>query len=206
MSGESKFSTPQYVNEVIVLCVPSKPASAPSNESWPRNLPSSASAGCPKSSESNQRWSKPTANHRSQPQAFIRRVASAGFRLPSFMAVHKYLERCRDRNDLPDSRRPPSRPHPLVPALSRPRLLTGMNIDWLNPRVGVAPRFGASRRPNTKTLRISVFSVVKRAPDSAAAGITGDNEMALPVRARAHLSPDFSIRYSTGSGYRFDGL
>ena len=37
-----------------------------------------------------------------QPQAFIRRVASAGFRLPSFMAVHNYLERCRDRNDLPD--------------------------------------------------------------------------------------------------------
>ena len=37
-----------------------------------------------------------------QPQAFIQRVASAGFRLPSFMAVHKYLERCRDRNDVPD--------------------------------------------------------------------------------------------------------
>ena len=38
----------------------------------------------------------------SHPQIFIQRVASAGFRLPSFMAVHKYLERCRDRNDLPD--------------------------------------------------------------------------------------------------------
>ena len=37
-----------------------------------------------------------------QPQSFIQRVAAAGFRLPSFMAVHKYLERCRDRNDLPD--------------------------------------------------------------------------------------------------------
>ena len=36
----------------------------------------------------------------SPPHAFIQRVASAGFRLP--MAVHKYLERCRDRNDLPD--------------------------------------------------------------------------------------------------------
>ena len=34
--------------------------------------------------------------------AFIRRVASAGFRLPSFMAVHKYLERCRAKNSLPD--------------------------------------------------------------------------------------------------------
>ena len=36
------------------------------------------------------------------PHVFIRRVASAGFRLPSFMVVHKYLERRRDRNDLPD--------------------------------------------------------------------------------------------------------
>ena len=34
--------------------------------------------------------------------AFIRRVASAGFRLPSFMTVHKYLERCRSNNSLPD--------------------------------------------------------------------------------------------------------
>ena len=37
-----------------------------------------------------------------QPQAFIQRVASAGFRLPSFMAVHNYLERCRVKNILPD--------------------------------------------------------------------------------------------------------
>ena len=37
-----------------------------------------------------------------QPHAFIQRVASAGFRLPSFMAVHKYLERCRAKNILPD--------------------------------------------------------------------------------------------------------
>ena len=38
----------------------------------------------------------------SHPQAFIRRVASAGFRLSTFMAVHKYLERCRVNNNLPD--------------------------------------------------------------------------------------------------------
>ena len=37
-----------------------------------------------------------------QPHAFIQRVASTGFRLPSFMAVHKYLERCRVKNILPD--------------------------------------------------------------------------------------------------------
>ena len=37
-----------------------------------------------------------------QPHVFIQRVASAGFRLSSFMAVHKYLERCRVKNILPD--------------------------------------------------------------------------------------------------------
>ena len=38
----------------------------------------------------------------SHPHVFIQRVASAGFRLPSFMAVHKYLERCRVKDILPD--------------------------------------------------------------------------------------------------------
>ena len=38
----------------------------------------------------------------SHPHAFIQRVASAGFRLPSFMAAHKYLERCQLKNTLPD--------------------------------------------------------------------------------------------------------
>ena len=38
----------------------------------------------------------------SHPHVFIQRVASAGFRLPSFMAVHKYLERCRAKDILPD--------------------------------------------------------------------------------------------------------
>ena len=39
----------------------------------------------------------------SHPHVFIQRVASAGFRLPSFMAVHKYLERYRFEDVLPDS-------------------------------------------------------------------------------------------------------
>ena len=30
-----------------------------------------------------------------EPHSFIRRVAQAGFRLPTFMAAHRYLERCR---------------------------------------------------------------------------------------------------------------
>ena len=37
----------------------------------------------------------------SHPHVFIQRVASAGFRLPSFMAVHKYLERYRFEDVLP---------------------------------------------------------------------------------------------------------
>ena len=46
------------------------------------------------------------------PHAFIRRVASAGFQLSTFMAVHKYIERCRDRDDLPD---PEDLLHALIP-------------------------------------------------------------------------------------------
>ena len=47
-----------------------------------------------------------------QPEShpFIKRVADAGFRLPTFLAVHKYLERCRTQNTLPD-------PHGLVHTL-----------------------------------------------------------------------------------------
>lgn len=37
------------------------------------------------------------------PQAFVLQVAKAGFRLPSFLAVVRYLERCRSETRLPDS-------------------------------------------------------------------------------------------------------
>ena len=37
-----------------------------------------------------------------EPHAFILRVASTGFRLPTFMAVQKYLERCCANNSLPE--------------------------------------------------------------------------------------------------------
>ena len=52
---------------------------------------------CRQSSEARAARHPPPGSH-----AFIRRVASAGFRLPSFMAVHNYLERCRANNSLPD--------------------------------------------------------------------------------------------------------
>ncbi len=35
-------------------------------------------------------------------RAFIDRVVSAGYGLPTFMAVHKYLERCLSRGAEPD--------------------------------------------------------------------------------------------------------
>ena len=37
-----------------------------------------------------------------EPHSFVRLVAQAGFRLPTFMAAHRYLERCRRQNSLPD--------------------------------------------------------------------------------------------------------
>ena len=52
---------------------------------------------CRQSSEARADCQPPPGSH-----AFIRRVAAAGFRLPSFMAVHNYLERCRANNSLPD--------------------------------------------------------------------------------------------------------
>jgi hypothetical protein len=45
-----------------------------------------------------------SVDRRDPPNArtFNDRVVSAGFRLPTFMAVHKYLERCLSRSTVPD--------------------------------------------------------------------------------------------------------
>ena len=50
-------------------------------------------------------WTVAIADHQPPPDThpFILRVADAGFRLTTFMSVHKYLERCRSQNTLPDS-------------------------------------------------------------------------------------------------------
>ena len=37
-----------------------------------------------------------------EPHSFVSRVGQAGFRLPTFMAAHRYLDRCRRQNALPD--------------------------------------------------------------------------------------------------------
>lgn len=51
-------------------------------------------------------WDTAVTNHQPppDPHPFILRVANAGFRLNTFMALHKYLDRCRDRNSNPQSR------------------------------------------------------------------------------------------------------
>ena len=45
------------------------------------------------------------ADRKPQPEThpFILRVVEAGFRLLTFMAVHKYLEECRSQNTIPES-------------------------------------------------------------------------------------------------------
>ena len=44
-------------------------------------------------------WARAQAEKRStpSPQAFVRRVAKAGFRLPTFTGAVRYLERCASR-------------------------------------------------------------------------------------------------------------
>ncbi len=48
-------------------------------------------------------WSVAVSDRRPAPDdhTFIRRVADAGFRLPTFMAAHRYLTRCLTENIVP---------------------------------------------------------------------------------------------------------
>ena len=49
-------------------------------------------------------WTVALADRRAAPEshAFVRRVVDAGFRLPTFMAVHNYLNGCRSRSAIPE--------------------------------------------------------------------------------------------------------
>ena len=49
-------------------------------------------------------WNVALSDHRPSPESrpFVRQVVDAGLRLPTFMAAHNYLKRCRSRNTLPD--------------------------------------------------------------------------------------------------------
>ena len=49
-------------------------------------------------------WAVAQSRRQPSPEShpFISRVVDAGLRLPTFMAAHNYLNRCRSRNTLPD--------------------------------------------------------------------------------------------------------
>ena len=56
------------------------------------------------------------------PQAFVRRVAAAGFHLPTFICAARYLERCAGLRRAPPGAQPaapPARPPPLGRVSSR---------------------------------------------------------------------------------------
>ena len=59
----------------------------------------------PLAEEFSQQWAVSLSQRRPapQPQPFIRRIAQSGFRLNTFMALHKYLECCRRETTIPDS-------------------------------------------------------------------------------------------------------
>ena len=54
--------------------------------------------------EYNLQWTVAVADRQPLPDthSFILRVAAAGFRLATFMSVHKYLEGCRSENTVPE--------------------------------------------------------------------------------------------------------
>ncbi len=58
----------------------------------------------PLAEEFSQEWSVAEADRKPAPEShpFIRKIALAGFSLPTFMELHKYLERCRRNNTRPD--------------------------------------------------------------------------------------------------------
>ena len=58
----------------------------------------------PLAEDFSQEWAATVADRRPapRPQPFIRRLAQHGFRLPTFIALHQYLERCRSDGKTPD--------------------------------------------------------------------------------------------------------
>ena len=58
----------------------------------------------PLAEEFSQQWSVAEADRKPAPEShpFIRKIALAGFSLPTFMELHKYIERCRRNNTRPD--------------------------------------------------------------------------------------------------------
>ena len=54
--------------------------------------------------EYSRQWTVAVADQQPPPDthSFILRVAAAGFRLTTFMSVHKYLEECRNEHTVPE--------------------------------------------------------------------------------------------------------
>ena len=54
--------------------------------------------------EYSRQWTVAVADRQPLPDthSFILRVAAAGFRLTTFMSVHKYLEECRNEHTVPE--------------------------------------------------------------------------------------------------------
>ena len=70
-------------------------------------LPLAVNSLRPLAEEFCQQWAVAQADRKPAPesQPFIRKIASAGFRLPTFMELHKYIERRRRNNTRPDVRK-----------------------------------------------------------------------------------------------------
>ena len=69
-------------------------------------LPLAAARLRPLAEEFCDEWDAARSEHKPLPEAhpFIQRIAGHGFRLPTWMALQKYLERCRQENEFPNPR------------------------------------------------------------------------------------------------------
>ena len=63
-----------------------------------------ARAGCGGPKAPSKQKPAPLTSAQTGALPFIRRVADHGFRLPTFIGLHKYLERCRAADTLPECR------------------------------------------------------------------------------------------------------
>ena len=58
---------------------------------------------CPVAEEMCQQWEEAAAQNKPAPEPlrFIRKVRETGLRLPTFMALHRYIDNCREKNRIP---------------------------------------------------------------------------------------------------------
>ena len=97
MIGKLKFPARGEINQRTRSGL----ASTPSAARWPSRYPSFASG--PWSRTFCLEWTVAVSDRQPPPDdhTFILRVVDAGFRLPTFMAAHRYLTRCLAENVVP---------------------------------------------------------------------------------------------------------